>query len=206
MEISHIKAVIWDMGGVILRTHGQEPRLKLADEYHIAVDELCNWVFNSLTAEQAMVGTISGKRHWQAVAKALGVSKNRLAEFEERFWAGDKVDRQLIDFIQKLNKDYKTGLLSNAWSGARQSLSRKNACEQVFQYTMFSYEVKLRKPDARIYEQILTLMQTQANEAIFVDDMSENVEGAKAIGIHAIKFESTDQTIVDVNTLLDLLS
>ena len=44
----------------------------------------------------------------------------------------------------------------------------------------------VRKPDARIYEIALDVMQAAPATSLFVDDREENVEGARALGIHAI--------------------
>jgi HAD superfamily hydrolase (TIGR01509 family) len=193
------------MGGVILRTHGDEARQILADEFRVSLEQLYTLVFDSPSAEKATVGLISETDHWNAVADALGTPHSRLQELQDRFWAGDQVDKELIEFIKTLNKGYKTGLLSNAWSGARQSLNQRNACDTVFQYSMFSCEVRLRKPDVRIYQRMLDLMEVKADETIFVDDLAENVTGANAVGIHGIQFKATKQAIADVNNLLAAL-
>ena len=44
----------------------------------------------------------------------------------------------------------------------------------------------VRKPAARIYEIALDVMQAAPATSLFVDDREENVEGARALGIHAI--------------------
>jgi glucose-1-phosphatase len=200
--IEKIKAVIWDMGGVILRTNGETSRQKLAREFNLPVSDLYSLVFNSPSAEKATIGLISENDHWESVADVLGMSYDWIQEFQDRFWADDEVDRKLIEFIKSLNKNFKTGLLSNAWSGARQALNQRNACDTVFQYSMFSYDVRLRKPDIRIYQRMLDLMEVKPAEAIFVDDLAENIQGAISAGIHGIQFLSTDQAIADVNILV----
>ena len=199
-----IRAIIWDMGGVILRTNGEESRLALAREFRVSVGDLYNLVFNSPSAEKATIGLIPEEEHWKTVATTLGVPENRIQELQDRFWAGDAVDKRLLEYIRALNKKYKTGLLSNAWSGARQSLNQRNACDMVFQYSMFSYEVRLKKPDPEIYKRFLFLMEVKPEEAIFVDDMPENIEVANSIGIHGIRFVSTDQAIEAVGRLAAL--
>ncbi|HRZ21592.1 MAG TPA: HAD family phosphatase [Bacteroidales bacterium] len=201
-----IKAVIWDMGGVILRTSGEDSRLEMAKEFQVPADTLYKLVFDSPSAEKATVGLISESDHWNFVADNLGVSRDRVQELQDRFWAGDTIDKQLVEFIKSLNKSYKTGLLSNAWSGARQSLDQRIPIGIVFQYSMFSCEVRLRKPDAKIYHRMLELMEVKADEAIFVDDFSENIAGANAVGIHGVQFFSTAQAIADVNQILSSLN
>jgi len=201
-----IKAVIWDMGGVILRTSGEDSRLEMAKEFQVPADTLYKLVFDSASAEKATVGLISESDHWNFVADNLGVSRDRVQELQDRFWAGDTIEKQLVEFIKSLNKGYKTGLLSNAWSGARQSLDQRIPIGIVFQYSMFSCEVRLRKPDAKIYHRMLELMEVKADEAIFVDDFSENIAGANAVGIHGVQFFSTAQAIADVNQILSSLN
>lgn len=200
--VEKIKAVIWDMGGVILRTNGEESRRKLASEFNVSTDFLYKLVFDSPSAEKATVGLISESDHWTIVADSLGIPRDRIQELQDRFWADDFVDRELVDFIKNLKPKYKTGLLSNAWSGARQSLYQRNDWDLVFHYSMFSYEVRMRKPEAQIYERILALMGVTASEAIFVDDLSDNINGANAIGINGIQFKSTHQVIAEVNRLI----
>ncbi len=198
-----IKAVIWDMGGVILRTAGKTPREQLAKKYNISLDTLYDLVFNSPTAEKATLGLIDEREHWQTIASTLGVPEGGMDEFRARFWEGDLIDTQLVEFIESLNKVVKTGLLSNAWSGARDYFCQRVDCNKVFQYSIFSYEVGLKKPDKRIYEKILSLMKVEAGEAIFVDDFLENIEAANAVGIHGVHFTTTEQAMADVLTLLE---
>lgn len=62
----------------------------------------------------------------------------------------------------------------------------------------------MMKPDPRIYQLTLERLAVWAEEAVFVDDMSHNVEGARAIGMEAIQFKNTSQTMVDLGQLLNL--
>lgn len=200
--VENIKAIIWDMGGVILRTNGEDSRRELANEFHVSTDFLYKLVFDSPSAEKATVGLISEIDHWNTVADTLGIPRERIQELQDRFWAQDIIDKELVQFIKKLKQNYKTGLLSNAWSGARQALYQRNDWDLVFHYSMFSYEVRMRKPDAQIFERILALMDVTAGEAIFVDDLLENINGANAIGINGIQYKNTQQAIADVNERL----
>lgn len=51
---------------------------------------------------------------------------------------------------------------------------------------------KLVKPDAAIYELALARFGLEPHEALFVDDRHDNVDGAAAVGMHAVPF--TDAT------------
>jgi FMN phosphatase YigB (HAD superfamily) len=59
-----------------------------------------------------------------------------------------------------------------------------------------------RKPDARIYQLALERLRAKPEEAVFVDDMPENVEAARALGMCGVQFQNTAQTIADVKRCL----
>jgi 2-haloacid dehalogenase len=50
----------------------------------------------------------------------------------------------------------------------------------------------LAKPDAAIYEAVLKSENRKAEEAIFIDDVAANVEGARAVGINGILFRGAE--------------
>ena len=52
----------------------------------------------------------------------------------------------------------------------------------------FSYEMGTRKPSSTIYQKVLNQLGVPAETCFFVDDMSENVEAARKLGIQAHQF------------------
>ena len=50
-----------------------------------------------------------------------------------------------------------------------------------------SCRVNLRKPDAAIYQYTLDQLKCKPEEAIFLDDLGQNVKAARQIGIRTIK-------------------
>jgi len=197
-----IKAVIWDMGGVILRTEDWKYRTQLAEFYNLTLKGIHDLVFNSDSAKRATLGEIDEKAHWKNLGEQLGLNQKELIDFQKRFWQGDQLDQDLVGFIRSLQTDLKTGLLSNAWSGARVVLTDSKPCIDAFHFSVFSNEVGLAKPNPAIYRYMLSLCEVQPTEAIFVDDAIENVEAANLLGIHGVHFESADQAVSSVEALL----
>ena len=66
-----IRAVFFDLGGVILRTEHEAPRQHLAGRLGMEYEDLVRLVFESDTSRKASVGAIREKEHWQAVATKL---------------------------------------------------------------------------------------------------------------------------------------
>jgi HAD superfamily hydrolase (TIGR01509 family) len=56
--------------------------------------------------------------------------------------------------------------------------------------TIYSYKVGLRKPDKEIYLKACELAEVEPKESVFIDDLSENIYGAKKIGLNGIHYKS----------------
>lgn len=69
-----------------------------------------------------------------------------------------------------------------------------------FEGIVVSGEEKLIKPDPRIYELLINRYDVKPQQAIFIDDNPHNVEGAKKVGLHAIRYESPQQLKVFLQT------
>ncbi len=202
MEQSDIKAVIFDVGGVLLRTEDQTSRQKLADQYGITLEELSRVVFLSDVSDKSTVGELEEEEVWNHVAEHFGLNEQEKDAFKAAFWEGDQLDRQLLEYIRSLRGRYQIGLLSNAWSGARAALGGKYQFLDAFDTIIFSSEVGLAKPDAAIYHLILEQLGVKPQEAVFVDDFRANVEAARETGLHAIHFKSREQALGELENLL----
>ena len=197
-----IKAVIYDMGGVFLRTEDLTSRTELARKYGLTRIQLEDLVFDSESAIQATFGKVSAELHWKIVCDTLSVPEAERNEFQDTFWKGDELDLELVNFLGSLRPERKTGLLSNAWTGAKEALTNKHHCPDVFDVAIFSYEISLAKPDQAIYQLILSKLEVQPGEAIFLDDNKNNIAAACSLGINGIQFKNREQAIRDMQALL----
>jgi epoxide hydrolase-like predicted phosphatase len=197
-----IQAVIWDMGGVILRGGDPTSREMLAQRLKIERSKLEELVFESETSQLALLGKITEDAHWEQVGSILGLSGETLRQARREFWGGNHMDEELVQFIGSLRPRYKTGLLSNAWTGSRQSIGSKFAFLHVFDVSVFSDEVGMAKPDPAFYRWILERLEVLPQEAVFIDDMQGNIAAARALGIAAIQFTSRSQAMHELGGLL----
>ncbi len=67
-----IRAVIFDLGGVLVRTEDQTPRRELAERLGITRQELYDLVFDSPSARQASLGTMTAEEHMERVRLISG--------------------------------------------------------------------------------------------------------------------------------------
>ena len=106
------------------------------------------------------------------------------------------------DWVRDLKKKgYKVYILSNF------SEFGFNRVKDTFDFlpyadgALISYEVKLVKPDRKIYETLCERFDITPENAVFLDDNAKNTEAAREFGLHAITVENKEQTDRDLHTL-----
>jgi epoxide hydrolase-like predicted phosphatase len=196
-----IRAVFFDLGGVIVRTEYQAPRERLAERLNTTYEDLYKTVFESDTGHKASLGSIPLDEHWEAVARRFGRPASETETIRTEFFAGDVIDRTLLDFIRSLRPQHKTGVISNAWPDMREYLV-ENKFDDAFDALVLSSEVGVTKPDPKIYHMALDKFKVKPEEAVFVDDIPANVEAAGTLGLHGVLFHTTEQTLKKLKELL----
>jgi len=198
-----ITAIIFDLGGVLLRTADFSPREQLAARLGMNRHELEEFIFGGESGNQAQRGAITVKEHWENLRQQLNYSPQDFKALLDEFFAQDRLDQELIAYVRWLHKTFNTALLTNAWDDLRNFITEKWHLEDAFNTIIISAEVKLAKPDPRIFRLILERLEVEASQAIFIDDMQRNVEGAEAVGLHGIQFQTPQQMRFDLEQLLN---
>ncbi len=198
-----IKAVIWDIGGVIMRTEDPAPRAELAAELGVTREFLNELVWGGEQGARAQIGEISPQEIWDYARSELKLAPDEYPDLRERFFGGDVLDTRLVDFIRSIQPSYKIGIISNAWSQIADSLVEWGV-DDAFEIVVGSGDVGIMKPDPRIYQIALERLGVKPEEAVFVDDFVENVHGAQALGMYSVHFRSREQAIQELEQLLGL--
>mgnify|MGYP003112757386 FL=1 len=111
-----------------------------------------------------------------------------------------------FQFIKKLSeeKDYKLILLSNTnemhinW--IKQDVFFFEDFKNCFDSFYLSHEIKLRKPNADIFQYVLEKENLIAEECLFIDDTLENTEAAAKLGLKTWHLEPTREDVIDLFT------
>ncbi|MDH3943813.1 MAG: HAD family phosphatase [Anaerolineae bacterium] len=198
-----IYVVIWDLGGVLVRTEDWGPRTRLAARLNLSVDQLSELVFGPAHDLRAQLGEISYDEHWRQVADSLGLPPERMDGLRAEFFAGDRLDDHLIEYIRGLKRTYTIALLSNALSNLRALIFEEWSIDDAFHHLTISAEIGLVKPDPAIYQYTLEQLGFEPYETVLVDDMPDNVAAARRLGMHAIRFRQPDQMREQLQLLLN---
>jgi glucose-1-phosphatase len=198
-----VRAVIFDLGGVLLRTDDPQPRARLAERLGLSREELEQIVFENPLSQQAERGMATPEEAWTEVARRLHVSMEEIPKIRREFFGGDRVDFGLIELIQNLRPAYTTALLSNTMIVDLPGFLREELrIQDTFDIVISSAHRKMAKPDPAIFHLALELVKARPQESVFVDDAARNIAAASAIGMNTIHFRSAAQARADLLALL----
>ncbi len=126
-----------------------------------------------------------------------------LGGFGERYFANLTPNEPLIAYLRGLRgRGYRLAICTN---NVREWEARWRAMlpvTEIFDIVVDSAFVGYRKPDPEIYEVTLERLGVPAAAALLIDDLEINCDGARALGLRAVWFQSTEQAIADIEAAL----
>ncbi len=196
-----ISAVIFDVGGVLLRTEDGAPRRALEDRLGLARGQAEQLVFNSDKGRAAQLGQISAAELWAWVGDYFGLDEAGLVRFQQEFFGGDRLNRPLLELVHALHGRYQTAIISNFMDNLTEVITDRFPIAPAFDLIVGSAYEGVMKPDAEIFTRALARLGAQPAEAVFVDDFAHNIEGARAVGLQAIHYTPTTDVAAELAKL-----
>lgn len=201
---SKIKAVILDYGEVLCYSPTAEEMRRMAGLFGMELVPFRQlWDRNRLLYDR---GDLSPEAYWSALAKEAATQLTpehlaQLCQWDVEMWGHD--NPTMVEWLSQLHSSglVRTALLSNMPHDMIRYVRQKFAWLDQFDHQTFSAEVNLIKPDPAIYQHSLRGVGVAASEALFVDDKEPNVQGARAMGIHAIRFRSVEQLRAELGNM-----
>lgn len=197
-----IKTVIFDIGNVLVNFHWRE-----------------------MLAERGLSGETFDRVAKATVLSPIWCEIDRgIMSYEEIIEAFVSQDREMESEIRRVLENVQGIVTKRAYAipwilalkeRGLQVLVLSNFGEKVIadcqdamdfiQYTdggILSYKEHLIKPQPEIYQLLLKRYQLKADECVFIDDLKENIDAAKAQGIHGIVFETYEQAAEELNKMI----
>lgn len=197
-----IKNIVLDVGRVLVAWQPKQlwKEWGFPDE---TVEVLTKALFDSGVWNETDRGVLSDEEF-------LELAVSQAPEYEKEivhFWNNvDKAIWQLPyvkEWIGAMKKaGYQVYILSNYGNWTYEK-TRDNALDflEDVDGAIFSYQVKLIKPDAEIFCALFEKYGLHAEECVFLDDLPANIEGAKAVGMHGIVFTGLEDALVELGKL-----
>jgi FMN phosphatase YigB (HAD superfamily) len=201
MPRPRIKAVVFDLGGVLIELHSKQARRELIDGFGIAperFDELTRSCFTksrrSIT-ELAMLGRVTTSTYLRSFLRECnrkdkeGIRANRLSV----------IGRECRDTLAIVDNLRRSGtnccILSNTIALHWDSLSSRRDYPSLgrFEHVFASHLIARAKPRRSAFSFVAKALKLPMSECLLVDDTLLNVESAKAAGWHAVLFNDADR-------------
>lgn len=181
-----IRGILFDFGNVIYRVDHQ--RLvsdlsalsgKTLEEVRLRIEE------GTALSRDYELGLLSSDEFLERISGLLGHRFDRAAFIRvfNGFFTPIEATQQLI---RRLKARYLLGLVSNTNPWHAEYTIRPCEVFPLFDAVSLSYEVGAFKPDPRLLEDALGKLGLTAAECVFIDDLAENVEGARRMGLHGV--------------------
>jgi putative hydrolase of the HAD superfamily len=198
-----IKAVVLDYGQVLCFPPTPSETARIARTFGLTDAQFP--VFYDTNRGLYDRGDLTPEEYWtKFAAKAdTTLTPEKMAElraWDVEMWS--KVNPVMVEWLAALQAaKFRTALLSNMAEDMMAKMRRDFHWLKSFDHVVFSFDLRLAKPEAAIYERCLALLGAKPEETIFVDDREPNIRAARALGIHAIQFRSAAQLREDLQKL-----
>ncbi|MBP9667597.1 HAD-IA family hydrolase [Candidatus Saccharibacteria bacterium] len=146
----------------------------------------------------ANMGTLSTEGLNYQFAALANISVGELQAFISQYYA----NTELLDYIAAhLKPRYKIGFLSNVASDLMDTLFTVDQ-QAIFDDVLLSYQVGMAKPAAEIFQLSAARLKVQPEECIFVDDIQQYCDAARAQGMRAITYNDFQDFKAELEALL----
>src|SRR5580693_3638525 len=193
MLVMTIEAVVFDIGGVLEITPDLGVTGMWESRLGLGPGELDKRMYEVWRG--GSIGTVSERDVHRAVSEILGLDERQLAEFMADIWREylGTANAELIEYARRLRPRYRTGILSNSFAGAREREQRAYGFQDMCDLVVYSHEEGLRKPDPAFYELVCRRLDVEPRRALFLDDQLRCAEGARRVGMTAVRFVDNRQ-------------
>jgi len=197
------RAVILDYGEVLCHHPTREEIQRSAGLFQVALEDFPKLYMRNRGAYDR--GDLTAEAYWLKFAEEAGAEISGAQIEELRVWDVEMwstANAAMMQWVRNLRAaGMKTAILSNMpWDMARHARKTFQWLSD-FDCHVFSCEIGEIKPSAVIYRHCLDGLAVEGDEAIFIDDREANVQGARAVGIHGIRFESCQQLAADLEAM-----
>ena len=199
--MNSIKAVIWDLAGVVLHTVKGTFNSLLAERLDVPLNDI-ERLISSKENDLWDLNEIDDDAFYTFLLKELNMPMDKKSILRKFVLKDFYIDQEILAYIKKIRKSFTTVLLTNFPAHVHDFLKTDWIVDGAFDHIIASCDVKLLKPDPAIYTLTLARIGCLAEESVFIDDREVNVKAAEKLGINGIVYQSQSQTINDLESIL----
>ena len=149
-------------------------------------------------------GALTGEAYWRRVAadlhqEAPDATVKALLDADTDLWT--QPNQPMIDWAASLQAaGIFTGILSNLGDAMETGVRERCPWLHAFNHLTFSHRLRTTKPDPTIYAHAAAGLGVHPEEILFIDDREDNIAGALAAGMQAIRYLDHDSFLSAMQT------
>jgi putative hydrolase of the HAD superfamily len=189
-----ISTILWDIGGVLL-TNAWDRQQRDAVLARFGLDRADFELRHAEIAEPWERDEISADEYLRRTVFFQPRPFSQ-AEFLDAIRAESTIlPDSALGIVRQLaaSEEYVLAMVNNETRAMNEYRLKKFNLQKLFSAFFTSCYLGVRKPDRRIYEIALDVLQRDPEGVVFVDDRPENVSAAVTLGIHGIRYEGSAQ-------------
>ncbi len=142
-------------------------------------------------------GKLTGLQFWHKLLGNAGLPGNaglvqELNRWDAQMWTTQNPAMIAWQLALK-QRGIKTAILSNMGDNVLANMERTFDWLSRFDVLVWSYQLRMAKPNPAIYLHTLRELNVEPDEALFIDDKQVNIDAARALGMRAIVFSTVDR-------------
>lgn len=177
--------IIFDLGNVLIHINPELAMKSFEEACGLRQQEMKKFYLSDLHLG-FMKGDYSTGEFYNAMVDEYSIS---LSEYQfHKIWNGviGVAKDGIHEMIEELKVSYSLVLCSNTDPWHWQKVLQDIPFMKEFEHFFLSFEMELIKPDALVFEHLLSTLGVQGQDCIFIDDMPENIVSAEQFGIEGI--------------------
>jgi putative hydrolase of the HAD superfamily len=188
-----IRAIFWDVGGVLLtNAWDRTERAKALEHFHLDAEEFHDR--HEMVVSSFERGKITLDEYLDRTVFYRPRPFERDA-FRDYMFSLSQPFPEVLQFAQALTDSgkYFMGTINNESRELNNQRIEKFGLRKIFRLFISSCYVGFRKPERDIYRLALETTQIPAEDCCFIDDRALNLECAAKLGIHTIEMKGLEQ-------------
>ncbi len=189
-NFSNVKAIVFDLGGVLFREGKSVAIEKLFKEKDYDKDVVRN-ALTSPKSHDLRAGLIADEDFWGFVQQQLpeGYDAQTIKDY---WYDGYILDEDIFNLVKKLHGKYKLIIFSGNIKSRVEYLENKYGFRKYFDLEIYSYDYHFNKPQKEFVDVLVEKSELNPGEMVYVDDSEEALKPAKDLGIKTAIYETGD--------------
>lgn len=191
MPMPPVHAVLFDFGKVLSLSPDPEVWHQMIRISGLTEPQLEDgyWKFR----DDYDAGLLTGNEYWRNIVgeSASSDQLEQLKAADVALWT--QMNQPMLDWVAALHRHgFRTGILSNMPDAMAEGICAQFDWIANFDHTIWSHALKLRKPQLEIYRAAVAGLDTPAENILFLDDKTENIQAAEEAGMQGILYDDHD--------------